>query len=133
MDEDLDPVYQSLPLISEALRMSVDKMCYMAVYGCRTTLEAKVPARARSQYQLFLSSMHKDAESEFVEAWKKWLIDHPDGFDKEDKDALDVTDASFFGIFDSEEEGGDDGGEAGEAGAGEAGAARQPTPTTPPS
>ena len=135
----MEPVYKSMPVISEAVRMSVDKMCYMAVYGCRTTLESKVPASARSQYQVFLSTMHKDAESEFVEAWKKWLIDHPDGFDKEDKDALDVTDASFFNIFDSddsagEEEGGGEGGEAGEAGAGEAGAAapRQPTPSTPP-
>ena len=131
----MEPVYKSMPVISEAVRMSVDKMCYMAVYGCRTTLESKVPASARSQYQVFLSTMHKDAESEFVEAWKKWLIDHPDGFDKEDRDTLDVTDASFFNIYDSEEEGGDEAGEAGagEAGAGEAGAARQPTPSTPPS
>ena len=129
----MEPVYKSMPVISEAVRMSVDKMCYMAVYGCRTTLESKVPASARSQYQVFLSTMHKDAESEFVEAWKKWLIDHPDGFDKEDRDTLDVTDASFFNIYDSEEEGGDEAGEAGEAGAGEAGAAapRASTPPTP--
>ena len=117
IDDDLEPVYKSLPLISEGIRMSVDKMCYMAVYGCRTTLEAKVPASARSQYQALLSTFHKDAESKFVEAWKQWLIDHPEGFEKDDQDAMEVTDASFFGIDASDDSAGE------EEGGGEAGAA----------
>jgi len=89
----------------------------MAVYGCRTTLEAKVPASARSQFQALLLTFHKDAESKFVEAWKQWLIDHPEGFEKDDQDAMEVTDASFFGIDASDDSAGE------EEGGGEAGAA----------
>jgi hypothetical protein len=139
LDDDLEPVFKTLPLISEAVRMSVDKMCYMAVYGCRSTLEAKVPASARSQYQSFLSSMHKDSETEFIDAWKQWLQDHPGGFEKEERDEMEITaDASFFGLADSDESEGEEGG-GGEGGAaapaGEsaaAGGAETSTPSTPP-
>jgi hypothetical protein len=117
IDDDLEPVYKSLPLISEGIRMSVDKMYYMAVYECRTTLEDKVSASARSQYQALWSTFHKDAESKFVEAWKQWLRDHPEGFERDDQDAMEVTDASFFGIDASDDSAGE------EEGGGEAGAA----------
>lgn len=133
LDEDLEPVYQSLPLISEGVRMSVDKMCYMAVYGCRSTLESKVPATARSQYQSFLLSMHKDSESEFVDAWKKWLKDHPGGFDKEEKDEVEIpADASFFGLASDSDESEGEGGGGGEGGAAAAaGGGSASTPSTP--
>jgi len=132
LDDDLEPVFQSLPLISEALRMSVDKMCYMAVFGCRSTLESKVPATARSQFQSFLSSMHKDSESEFVDAWKKWLQDHPGGLDMEGKGEVEIpADASFFGLVDdSDESEREEGGGGAAAPAGE-GSASTPTPSTP--
>ena len=134
LDEDLEPVYQSLPLISEGVRMSVDKMCYMAVYGCRSTLESKVPATARSQYQSFLLSMHKDSESEFVDAWKQWLKDHPGGFDKEENEDIEITaDASFFGLASDSDESEGEGGGGGEGGAAAAaGGGSASTPSTPP-
>ena len=140
LDEDLDPVFNTLPLISEAIRMSVDKMCYMSVFGNQSTLE-KVPASVRSQYQSFLLSVHKDSESEFVDAWKQWLKDHPGGLDKEENDDIDITaDASFFGLDSDEsdgEEGGDGGGGGAAAAAGEAAPAdvqeaAADTPSTPP-
>ena len=134
LDEDLEPVYQSLPLISEGVRMSVDKMCYMAVYGCRSTLESKVPATARSQYQSFLLSMHKDSESEFVDAWKQWLGDHPGGLDKEENDEVEIpADASFFGLASDSDESEGEGGGGGEGGAAAAaGGGSASTPSTPP-
>ena len=136
LDEDLEPVYQSLPLISEGVRMSVDKMCYMAVYGCRSTLESKVPATARSQYQSFLLSMHKDSESEFVDAWKQWLGDHPCGLeslDKEENDEVEIpADASFFGLAADSDESEGEGGGGGEGGAAAAaGGGSASTPSTP--
>ena len=137
LDEDLDPVFNTLPLISEALRMSVDKMCYMSVFGNQSTLE-KVPASVRSQYQSFLLTVHKDSESEFVDAWKQWLKDHPGGLDKEENDDMDITaDASFFGL-DSDESDGEEGGDGGGGGAAAAAApadvpeAAAATPSTPP-
>ena len=134
LDDDLEPVFQTLPLISEALRMSVDKMCYMAVFGCRSTLESKVPATARSQYQAFLLSMHKDSESEFVDAWKKWLKDHPGGLDKEEKDESEIpADASFFGLASDSDEAEGEGEGGGEGAAAEAaGGGAASTPATPP-
>ena len=138
LDEDLDPVFQTLPLISEAIRMSVDKMCYMSVFGNQSTLE-KVPPSVRSQYQSFLLNVHKDSESEFVHAWKQWLKDHPGGFDKEENDGIDITaDASFFGLDDSDESDGEEGGDGGGGGAAAAAApadvpeAAAATPSTPP-
>ena len=127
LDEDLDPVFQTLPLISEAIRMSVDKMCYMSVFGNQSTLE-KVPASVRSQYQSFLLTVHKDSESEFVHAWKQWLKDHPGGLDKEENDDIDITaDASFFGLADSDESDGEEGGD-GEGGGGAAAAPAEAAP-----
>ena len=106
----------------------------MAVFGCRSTLESKVPATARSQYQAFLLSMHKDSESEFVDAWKKWLKDHPGGLDKEEKDESEIpADASFFGLASDSDEAEGEGEGGGEGAAAEAaGGGAASTPATPP-
>ena len=71
------PVIETIPLLSDAFRMSIDKLCYMSVYGSKSTFETKVPAHVRAEFNAYLSAIHKDASQQFETAWKKWIVDNP--------------------------------------------------------
>jgi hypothetical protein len=71
------PVIETIPLLSDAFRMSIDKLCYMSVFGTKTAYESKVPANVRAEFNSYVSGIHKDALEQFGDAWKKWLADNP--------------------------------------------------------
>ena len=70
------PVIETIPLLSDAFRMSIDKLCFMSVFGTKTVFESKVPANVRAEFNTYLFGIHKDALEQFGAAWKKWLVDN---------------------------------------------------------
>ena len=68
-------VFRSLPIISPAIRASVDKMCFQAPFGTKTLFEGKVPVNIRKAFDKLIMSRHQepDALAEFGRAWKAWL------------------------------------------------------------
>jgi hypothetical protein len=77
------PVIEAIPLLSDAFRMSIDKLCYMSVFGSKSTFKSKVPAHVRAEFNAYVTVIHKDALQQT--AWKKWLVDNPrtEGKDEE--------------------------------------------------
>jgi hypothetical protein len=57
----------------------VDKMCFWAVYGSKTVLEAKVPPATRSAFHKLIVDRHKTegARDQFAAAWKAYLRANP--------------------------------------------------------
>ena len=45
-----EPTYRDEYLISDAVRIMVDKMCYLAVFGGKAVFETKVPASTQAQF-----------------------------------------------------------------------------------
>ena len=87
------PVIQTIPVLSDAFRMSVDKLCYMSVFGTKSAYEGKVPANVRAEFNTYVAGIHKDALEQFGDAWKKWLVDNPRTEDDEEA-AIDAIVAS---------------------------------------
>ena len=85
------PVIETIPLLSDAFRMSIDKLCYMSVFGTKSTYETKVPASVRAEFNSYVSGIHRDALEQFGAAWKKWLVDNP----RTDPDEEDVEIAAM--------------------------------------
>lgn len=80
MDLRLDePVVRTEYIISAQVLAMVDKMCFLAVYGFKTILEAKVPASSRAAFAKFVLERHSadGARDQFATAWKAYVLDHP--------------------------------------------------------
>ena len=73
------PVIHNEYLISLNFRAMVDKLCFMAVYGSKTTLEARVPASIRAAFHKLTTDRHKaeGARDQFAAAWKAYLRANP--------------------------------------------------------
>jgi hypothetical protein len=100
------PVIETIPLLSDAFRMSIDKLCYMSVYGSKSTFETKVPAHVRAEFNAYVSAIHKDALPQFGTAWKKWLVDNPrtEGEEEEAGAAAQKGSGGLFNLGSSEDE-----------------------------
>jgi hypothetical protein len=98
--DDGKPVIETIPLLSDAFRMSIDKLCFMSVFGSKSTFESKVPAHIRAEYNSYVSAIHKDALEQFRAAWKKWLLDNPctEGEDEEAWASAQNPSASVFNV-----------------------------------
>ena len=94
------PVIETIPLLSDAFRMSIDKLCFMSVFGTKTVFESKVPANVRAEFNTYLFGIHKDALEQFGAAWKKWLVDNPriEQEDVEDEVAAMGAAGSLFNV-----------------------------------
>jgi hypothetical protein len=104
--DDAKPVIETIPLLSDAFRMSIDKLCFMSVFGSKSTFESKVPAHIRAEYNSYVSAIHKDALEQFGAAWKKWLLDNPrtEGEDEEAWASAQNPSASVFNVGMSDDE-----------------------------
>jgi len=80
-----EPVIQTDYIISTNFRAMVDKLCFMSVYGSKTTFEAKVPAAVRAGFHKFIMERHKGepAREEFAAAWKAHIRANPIVLDDE--------------------------------------------------
>jgi hypothetical protein len=69
------PVIHNEYIVSVNFRAMVDKMFFMAVYGSKTVLEAKVPPATRSAFHKIILDRHKTegARDQFAAAWKAYL------------------------------------------------------------
>ena len=114
-----EPVVHTDYIISAAFRAMVDKMCFQAVYGSKTTFESKVPASVRAAFHKYVMDRHKSerARDEFAAAWKAYLRANPAEVDKEDAAADEAFMAMMAGPSDDE-----DGAAAAGAGTGARGA-----------
>ena len=105
------PVIHNEYIISVNFRAMVDKMCFMAVYGCKTVLKAKVPSATRAAFHKLITDRHKteEARDQFAAAWKAFLRANP----TQDVDE-NAEEAALFAMMgpDSDAEGGSAGGGA---------------------
>ena len=118
-----EPVIHNEYLISLNFRAMVDKLCFMAVYGSKTTLEAKVPASIRAAFHKLTTDRHKveGARDQFAAAWKAYLRANP----TQDNDENLAAEEALFAML-----GADSDAEDGPFGGG-ADAARAEAPTPP--
>jgi hypothetical protein len=65
-----------IPLISAEIRAMVDNICYMSVYGHRTTFE-KIPVTRRAAFNEYTLRIAKDYEDEFYNSWKSYRAENP--------------------------------------------------------
>ena len=74
-----EPVVRTEYIISAQVLAMVDKMCFLAVYGFKTILEAKVPATSRAAFAKFVLERHSadGARDQFATAWKAYVQAHP--------------------------------------------------------
>ena len=100
-------------LISLNFRAMVDKLCFIAVYGSKTTLEARVPALIRAAFHKLTTDRHKaeGARDQFAAAWKAYLRANP-AQDLDDENL--AAEEALFAMLgaDSDDEGGLAGGGA---------------------
>jgi hypothetical protein len=54
-----EPLIHNEYLISLNFRAVVDKLCFLAVYGSKSTLEARVPASIRAAFHKLTLDRHK--------------------------------------------------------------------------
>jgi len=115
------PVIHNEYLISNNFRAMVDKLCFMAVYGSKTTLEARVPASIRAAFHKLTTDRHKaeGARDQFAAAWKAFLRANPE----QDVDENLAAEEALFAMM-----GADSDGEGGPAGGGTDPAEATPTP-----
>jgi hypothetical protein len=108
-----EPVIHNEYLISLNFRAMVDKLCFMAVYGSKTTLEARVPASIRAAFHKLTTDRHKveGARDQFAAAWKAYLRANPT-LDTNDENL--AAEEALFAMLgaDSDAEGGAAGGGA---------------------
>ena len=106
------PVIHNEYLISLNFRAMVDKLCFMAVYGSKTTLEARVPASIRVAFHKLTTDRHaaEGARDQFAAAWKAYLRANP----AQDLDENLAAEEALFAMLgaDSDDEGGIAGGGA---------------------
>jgi len=99
-------------LISLNFRAMVDKLCFMAVYGSKTTLEARVPASIRVAFHKLTTDRHaaEGARDHFAAAWEAYLRANP----AQDLDENLAAEEALFAMLgaDSDDEGGLAGGGA---------------------
>ena len=107
-----EPVIHNEYIVSVNFRAMVDKMCFMAVYGSKTVLEAKVPPATRSAFHKLIVERHKTegARDQFAAAWKAYLRASPT--QEVDENAEDAALLAMMGA-DSDAEGGPAGGGGG--------------------
>jgi hypothetical protein len=107
-----EPVIHNEYIVSVNFRAMVDKMCFMAVYGSKTVLEAKVPPATRSAFHKLIVERHKTegARDQFAAAWKAYLRANPT--QEVDENAEDAALLAMMGA-DSDAEGGPAGGGGG--------------------
>ena len=86
-----EPVIHNEYLISLNFRAMVDKLCFLAVYGSKSTLEARVPASICTAFHKLTLDCHKaeGARDQFAVAWKAYLLanqaqDHDENFAAEE-------------------------------------------------
>ena len=109
---DNQPVVHTEYIISVNFRAMVDKMCFMAVYWCKTILKAKVPSATRAAFHKLITDRHKteEARDQFAAAWKAYLRANPN--QAVDENAEDTAMLDMLGA-DSDLEGGPAGGGGG--------------------
>ena len=77
--------------------MSLDKLCYMSVFGHKSVYESRVPASVRGDFQSYIAGVHKDALQNFGEQWKTWLKENPRAHESDDEDKLAASVAAVAG------------------------------------
>jgi hypothetical protein len=112
-------------IICVNFRAMIDKLCFMAVYGSKTTLEAKVPLADRASFHQIIMDRHKEdgARDQFSTAlqWKTYIRANPQAL------VVDVAPDAFFALMVGAV--GDN--EGGPAGGGPARGAEAAMPETP--
>ena len=108
-------------LISLNFRAMVDKLCFLAVYGSKSTLEARVPASIRAAFHKLTLDRHKaeGARDQFAAAWKAFLRANPE----QDVDENLAAEEALFAML-----GADSDGKGGPAGGGAVPAEATPPP-----
>ena len=116
-----EPVIHNEYLISLNFRAMVDKLCFLAVYGSKSTLEARVPASIRAAFHKLTLDRHKaeGARDQFAAAWKAYLRANP----AQDHDENLAAEEALFAML-----GADSDGEGGPAGGGAVPAEATPQP-----
>jgi hypothetical protein len=116
-----EPVIHNEYLISLNFRAMVDKLCFLAVYGSKSTLEARVPASIRAAFHKLTLDRHKaeGTRDRFAAAWKAYLRANP----AQDYDENLAAEEALFATL-----GADSDGEAGHAGGGAVPAEATPPP-----
>ena len=71
-------MFSEVPVISPAIRASIDKMCFQAPFCTKTYYENKVPANIRRDFDKYIMRRHtgEEALSAFGAAWTEWLGEH---------------------------------------------------------
>ena len=74
-----EPTFRHEYVISDSVRLIVDKMCYVAVFGGKSVFETKVPATTRAQFSKYITVLHTapGAREKFAEAWKVYVRANP--------------------------------------------------------
>ena len=52
-----EPTFRHEYVVRDAVRMMVDKMCYIAVFGGKSVFETKVPASTRAQFYKYITGL----------------------------------------------------------------------------
>ena len=109
-------MFSEVPVISPAIRASIDKMCFQAPFCTKTYYEKKVPANIRRDFDKYIMRRHtgEEALSEFGAAWTKWLdeqhqtalsdMESDDDDDDDDDDKPRRFSTSAFGVVGSDSE-----------------------------
>ena len=102
-----EPTFRHEYVVRDAVRMMVDKMCYIAVFGGKSVFETKVPASTRAQFYKYITGLRvhiaPGAREKFAEAWKVYVRANPPASEDSrvgsvDKDVLDI-----FGLNDDDD------------------------------
>ncbi len=98
-----EPVIHTEYLISLNFRAMVDKLCFLAVYGSKSTLEARVPASICAAFHKLTLDRHKaeGARDQFAAAWKAYLRANP----AQDHDENLAAEESLFAMLGADSDG----------------------------
>jgi hypothetical protein len=107
-------------LMNCLFKAMVDKLCFLAVYGSKSTLEARVPASIRAAFHKLTLDRHKaeGARDQFAAAWKAYRANP-----EQDHDENLAAEEALFAML-----GADSDGEGGPAGGGAVTAEATPPP-----
>ena len=97
-----EPTFRHEYVISDSVRLIVDKMCYVAVFWGKSVFETKVPASTRAQF----SKLHTapGAREKFAEAWKAYFRANPPASKDAREGSVDKDMLDIFGLNDDDDD-----------------------------
>ena len=120
--QDDEPVLKKIDLLSVHVISLVDRLCYLAPFNCRSTLEEKVHIEHRRLMERHVKSIFEtdDSYDKFRDSWIEWLRSNPTLDDADGASSNTVTKLldSMYGSSDEEGSSKGNGGNTGKGGAG---------------